>query len=280
MKAIKINKSINPTIDSSIYNIYLKDVRKYKTLDVEEELSLIRKAQAGNRKALEKVVNSNLRFVISLAKQYSSFGCPILDLVNEGNIGLIEAIKGFDESKGFKFLSFAVWCIRKHVLISLNKNLNVIQKPGNKQKLQREYLRIKRTLEQIYGREVADQEISDFSNIPVEEFNNVNTVVISLESNEDNDEDFSILDTLTDDTSLDKGLQNQNLNSVLNALFKKCLTRNETKVIKHLYGIDEVELTPAVLADKMKITATRVLQLKQNALNKLRKEYKYLKEYV
>lgn len=280
MKAIKINKSINPTIDSSIYNIYLKDVRKYKTLDVEEELSLIRKAQAGNRKALEKVVNSNLRFVISLAKQYSSFGCPILDLVNEGNIGLIEAIKGFDETKGFKFLSFAVWCIRKHVLISLNKNLNVIQKPGNKQKLQREYLRIKRTLEQVYGREVADQEISDFSNIPVEEFNNVNTVVISLESNEDNDEDFSILDTLADDTSLDKGLQNQNLNSVLNALFKKCLTRNETKVIKHLYGIDEVELTPAVLADRMRITATRVLQLKQNALNKLRKEYKYLKEYV
>lgn len=280
MKAIKINKSINPTIDSSIYNIYLKDVRKYKTLDVEEELSLIRKAQAGNRKALEKVVNSNLRFVISLAKQYSSFGCPILDLVNEGNIGLIEAIKGFDETKGFKFLSFAVWCIRKHVLISLNKNLNVIQKPGNKQKLQREYLRIKRTLEQVYGREVADQEISDFSNIPIEEFNNVNTVVISLESNEDNDEDFSILDTLADDTSLDKGLQNQNLNSVLNALFKKCLTRNETKVIKHLYGIDEVELTPAVLADRMKITATRVLQLKQNALNKLRKEYKYLKEYV
>lgn len=280
MKAIKINKSINPTIDSSIYNIYLKDVRKYKTLDVEEELSLIRKAQAGNRKALEKVINSNLRFVISLAKQYSSFGCPILDLVNEGNIGLIEAIKGFDETRGFKFLSFAVWCIRKHVLISLNKNLNVIQKPGNKQKLQREYLRIKRTLEQIYGREVADQEISDFSNIPVEEFNNVNTVVISLESNENNEEDFSILDTLSDDIPLDKGLQNQNLNSVLNTLFKKCLTRNETKVIKHLYGIDEVELTPAILADRMKITTTRVLQLKQNALNKLRKEYKYLKEYI
>lgn len=280
MKAIKINKSINPTIDSSIYNIYLKDVRKYKTLDVEEELFLIRKAQAGNRKALEKVVNSNLRFVISLAKQYSSFGCPILDLVNEGNIGLIEAIKGFDETRGFKFLSFAVWCIRKHVLISLNKNLNVIQKPGNKQKLQREYLRIKRTLEQIYGREVADQEISDFSNIPVEEFNNVNTVVISLESNENNEEDFSILDTLADDIPLDKGLQNQNLNSVLNTLFKKCLTRNETKVIKHLYGIDEVELTPAILADRMKITTTRVLQLKQNALNKLRKEYKYLKEYI
>lgn len=280
MKAIKINKSINPTIDSSIYNIYLKDVRKYKILDLEEELNLIRKAQTGDSEALNKVVNSNLRFVISLAKQYSSYGCPILDLINEGNIGLIEAIKGFDETKGFKFLSFAVWCIRKYILQSLNKNLNIIKKPSNKQSIQREYTKVRRTLEQLYGREVNDSEVADVTQIPVKDFIDVNTTIISLETTTDEEEDFSVLDTLTDGVESDKGLRDQNLNKVLNILFNKCLTRNEIKVIKNLYGIDTPELTPTILADKMKITATRVLQLRQNALNKLRKEYKHLQEYI
>ena len=280
MKAIKINKSINPTIDSSIYNIYLKDVRKYKILDLEEELNLIRKAQTGDSEALNKVVNSNLRFVISLAKQYSSYGCPILDLINEGNIGLIEAIKGFDETKGFKFLSFAVWCIRKYILQSLNKNLNIIKKPSNKQSIQREYTKVRRVLEQLYGREVNDSEVAEITQIPIKDFIDVNTTIISLETTTDEEEDFSVLDTLTDGVESDKGLRDQNLNKVLNILFNKCLTRNEIKVIKNLYGIDTPELTPTILADKMKITATRVLQLKQNALNKLRKEYKHLQEYI
>lgn len=280
MKAIKINKSINPTIDSSIYNIYLKDVRKYKILDLEEELNLIRKAQTGDSEALNKVVNSNLRFVISLAKQYSSYGCPILDLINEGNIGLIEAIKGFDETKGFKFLSFAVWCIRKYILQSLNKNLNIIKKPSNKQSIQREYTKVRRVLEQLYGREVNDSEVAEVTQIPVKDFIDVNTTIISLETTTDEEEDFSVLDTLTDGVESDKGLRDQNLNKVLNILFNKCLTRNEIKVIKNLYGIDTPELTPTILADKMKITATRVLQLRQNALNKLRKEYKHLQEYI
>ena len=280
MKAIKINKSINPTIDSSIYNIYLKDVRKYKILDLEEELNLIRKAQTGDSEALNKVVNSNLRFVISLAKQYSSYGCPILDLINEGNIGLIEAIKGFDETKGFKFLSFAVWCIRKYILQSLNKNLNIIKKPSNKQSIQREYNKVRRVLEQLYGREVKDSEVAEVTQIPVKDFIDVNTTIISLETTTDEEEDFSVLDTLTDGVESDKGLRDQNLNKVLNILFNKCLTRNEIKVIKNLYGIDTPELTPTILADKMKITATRVLQLRQNALNKLRKEYKHLQEYI
>lgn len=280
MKAIKINKSINPTIDSSIYNIYLKDVRKYKILDLEEELNLIRKAQTGDSEALNKVVNSNLRFVISLAKQYSSYGCPILDLINEGNIGLIEAIKGFDETKGFKFLSFAVWCIRKYILQSLNKNLNIIKKPSNKQSIQREYTKVRRVLEQLYGREVNDSEVAEVTQIPVKDFIDVNTTIISLETTTDEEEDFSVLDTLTDGVESDKGLRDQNLNKVLNILFNKCLTRNEIKVIKNLYGIDTPELTPTILADKMKITATRVLQLRQNALNKLRKEYKHLQEYT
>lgn len=280
MKAIKINKSINPTIDSSIYNIYLKDVRKYKILDLEEELNLIRKAQTGDSEALNKVVNSNLRFVISLAKQYSSYGCPILDLINEGNIGLIEAIKGFDETKGFKFLSFAVWCIRKYILQSLNKNLNIIKKPSNKQSIQREYTKVRRVLEQLYGREVNDSEVAEVTQIPVKDFIDVNTTIISLETTTDEEEDFSVLDTLTDGAESDKGLRDQNLNKVLNILFNKCLTRNEIKVIKNLYGIDTPELTPTILADKMKITATRVLQLRQNALNKLRKEYKHLQEYI
>jgi RNA polymerase primary sigma factor len=280
MKAIKINKSINPTIDSSIYNIYLKDVRKYKILDLEEELNLIRKAQTGDSEALNKVVNSNLRFVISLAKQYSSYGCPILDLINEGNIGLIEAIKGFDETKGFKFLSFAVWCIRKYILQSLNKNLNIIKKPSNKQSIQREYTKVRRVLEQLYGREVNDSEVAEVTQIPIKDFIDVNTTIISLETTTDEEEDFSVLDTLTDGVESDKGLRDQNLNKVLNILFNKCLTRNEIKVIKNLYGIDTPELTPTILADKMKITATRVLQLRQNALNKLRKEYKHLQEYI
>ena len=280
MKAIKINKSINPTIDSSIYNIYLKDVRKYKILDLEEELNLIRKAQTGDSEALNKVVNSNLRFVISLAKQYSSYGCPILDLINEGNIGLIEAIKGFDETKGFKFLSFAVWCIRKYILQSLNKNLNIIKKPSNKQSIQREYTKVRRTLEQLYGREVNDSEVAEVTQIPIKDFIDVNTTIISLETTTDEEEDFSVLDTLTDGVESDKGLRDQNLNKVLNILFNKCLTRNEIKVIKNLYGIDTPELTPTILADKMKITVTRVLQLRQNALNKLRKEYKHLQEYI
>lgn len=280
MKAIKINKSINPTIDSSIYNIYLKDVRKYKILDLEEELNLIRKAQTGDSEALNKVINSNLRFVISLAKQYSSYGCPILDLINEGNIGLIEAIKGFDETKGFKFLSFAVWCIRKYILQSLNKNLNIIKKPSNKQSIQREYNKVRRVLEQLYGREVKDSEVAEVTQIPVKDFIDVNTTIISLETTTDEEEDFSVLDTLTDGAESDKGLRDQNLNKILNILFNKCLTRNETKVIKNLYGIDTPELTPTILADKMKITATRVLQLRQNALNKLRKEYKHLQEYI
>ena len=280
MKAIKINKSINPTIDSSIYNIYLKDVRKYKILDLEEELNLIKKAQTGDSEALNKVVNSNLRFVISLAKQYSSYGCPILDLINEGNIGLIEAIKGFDETKGFKFLSFAVWCIRKYILQSLNKNLNIIKKPSNKQSIQREYTKVRRVLEQLYGREVNDSEVAEVTQIPIKDFIDVNTTIISLETTTDEEEDFSVLDTLTDGVESDKGLRDQNLNKVLNILFNKCLTRNEIKVIKNLYGIDTPELTPTILADKMKITATRVLQLRQNALNKLRKEYKHLQEYI
>lgn len=264
-------KFINPQEDS-ISN-YLKDVRKSEIINADKEVELAKRIQEGDNKALEELVTANLRFVISIAKEYQNQGLPLADLISEGNYGLITAAKRFDHTKGFRFISYAVWWVKQSIIQSLNENARTVRLPAN----------VINKLSKL-KKEIDDFE-KKFERKPLEgeEIEMVfHPTISSLNStiNEDGDE---LLDVIEDPNSLrpDQDINGQeeetkeNINKILSVLSER-----ERAIIEMYFGLNGSPLTLEEIGEEFELTKERIRQIKEKAIRKIRNNADILKEYL
>lgn len=198
MRQLKITRSITNRNDNSLYD-FLQDISKQQLITADEEVVLAQKIKAGDQKALEKLVTSNLRFVVSVAKQYQNQGLQLQDLINEGNIGLIKAAQRFDETRGFKFISFAVWWIRQSILQAIAEQSRMVRLPLHQVGLLSKIKKAKADLEQRLERTPSDEEVAAELGIPKEkllETVTAGTRTTSVDAPLTTDEDTTLIDTL------------------------------------------------------------------------------------
>lgn len=282
MRQFKVTNRITERSSDS-FVAYLKEVNKFPLLSVEEEVEVARKMREGDRKAFDTLINSNLRFVISVAKQYQNQGLTLSDLVNEGNLGLIKAAEKFDETRGFKFISYAVWWIRQSILQALANQSRTIRLPINQVANLTKINKFVREFEQNENRRPSTKEIAEFMKLSEEKVSDlleISNKCASVDAPIGNEEDDVYLinlisnDTPDPDDALDKESVN---NSIHRAL--RVLTLREHDVILMLFGIEGVKpQTMTEIAKKFGITSERIRQIRDQALDKLKrnKELKLL----
>ncbi|MDR2834910.1 MAG: sigma-70 family RNA polymerase sigma factor [Bacteroidales bacterium] len=278
MKQIKITTSITPRLEKSL-DIYLRDINKIPMLSNEDELKITREINAGNQESLQKLINANLRFVVSVAKQYQNQGLSLLDLINEGNIGLIIAAEKFDETKGFKFISYAVWWIRQSIILAISKHSDIIKVPINKIAVAKKVYTMKKSFFQKEEREPNIEEISLYTNIKENIIKDVSnykrTLSIDKPLSEDDDES-SLLDLIINsENSPEFNLLKESENYVFNSFFTK-ITNKEVFVIKKCYGLDgEAPLTYGEIGMLIDASGESVRKIKNKAISKLKRVSKY-----
>ena len=284
MRQLKISKSITNR-ESAALEKYLQEIGHETLVSVEEEVELAQKIRKGDRKALDKLTKANLRFVVSVAKQYQGQGISLPDLINEGNLGLIKAAEKFDETRGFKFISYAVWWIRQSILQAIAEQSRIVKLPlnqvGNVNKIARE----QNKFEQENERRPSLEEIADRVDLPQEKIADAMKVSgkhVSMDAPFAEDEG-SLLDVLpnTDSPMADMGLVQESLRDEISRALET-LPDRERKVVKAFFGIDVNEMTLEEIGDRYGLTRERVRQIKEKAIRKLRhnKKYKLLRTYL
>lgn len=275
MRQLKITNTITNR-DSATLEKYFNEVSKVDLLTADDEIHLAQRIRAGDQLALDKLVKANLRFVVSVAKQYHHSKMPLNDLINEGNLGLIKAAKMFDETKGFKFISYAVWWIRQSIMQSLDNHSRLVRIPGNKINSLTKINRAEATIEQQFERQPTEEELADFMGVEVSEIKTANTAAIkqsSLDAPFSEGEDNSLLDILNDQdaSAVDDSLVNQgSLFTELTRLLS-LLSERERDIISMHFGIGkEYSQSLEDIADSLGLTRERVRQIKEKALRKLR----------
>ncbi len=272
MKQLKISHSITARNEEMISQ-YLADISHYPLLSMEEEVELARRIKKGDQKAFEKLVCSNLRFVISVAKQYQHQGLTLGDLINEGNIGMMKAAERFDDTFGFKFISYAVWWIRQSITAALNEKGTVIRLPQSAISLGNHMKKLMDAFEQEHHRKPDANELSDI--LEIEEEKLVTTLFapnhrVSADAPLSEDSDTTIVDGMTDDSApatdsaLDKESCQQEITVALNGLGERDRT-----IIVRLFGIGCQEETPDEVAMELGLSRERVRQLKEGAIKHL-----------
>lgn len=273
--------------DSLSLDKYLYEISKFKLLTPDEEVVLAGKIRQGDRQALETLVNCNLRFVVSVAKQHYSKGMPLADLINEGNLGLIKAAQLFDETKGFKFISYAVWWIRQSILQATSELSRIVRLPSNIilsfNKVNKAFIE----LEQNFQREPSLDEISEITDLQlsvIESSINANQYHVSMDAPFSDDENSdSLYDVMGDNnfSSPDNSLLEHSLKFEVKRTLAT-LNDKEEKVIRFFYGIDGTAYSLEEIGQKMNLTRERVRQIRDKALNRLQKypRNKLLKKYV
>ena len=261
------------TEDQSL-DIYLREIREIPLLSSHDEVELGRNARDGDRGALNKLVQSNLRFVVTVAKQYQNQGLPLSDLINVGNLGLIKAAERFDEAKGFKFISYAVWWVRQAILQSLAEQSKIFRLPLNRVEEMRRINKVLRGLKQEFGREPSTQEIADqlsMNQSDVADSLNMFSSHLSLDASFSHGEDGTLLDVLEDpaqeapDATL---MENALKEEVLWAL--NSLSAREAEVVRLYFGIDEDRpFTLDEIGKQFALTRERVRQIKERAIRRL-----------
>ena len=273
MRQLKINKSItnrdNVTLDK-----YLQEIGREELVSVDEEVELARRIHDGDRKALERLVKANLRFVVSVAKQYQNQGLSLPDLINEGNVGLIKAAEKFDETRGFKFISYAVWWIRQSILQAIAEQSRMVRLPlnqiGSVNKINKELNKF----EQEFERRPSAEEISERTDMPQDKINDVLTAGshhVSVDAPFTDGEENTLLDTMAsnDSTMADKELVAESLRTEINEILK-CLSEKERNTLKAFFGINMNEMTLDEIGTKYGLTRERVRQIKEKAIRQLR----------
>lgn len=288
MRQLKIAKQVT-NIESHSLRKYLYEISKIPRIDAEEEVTLTRKIKNGDEDALVRLVNSNLRFVISVAKQYQNKGLPLADLISEGNLGMIRAAHKFDETRGFKFISYAVWWVRQAILQALAEQSRIVRMPlnkiGNAGKVQKAFLK----LEQKFMREPTLEELADDLDLKKEE------VAVALKANGHNqhvsidapmktDEKTSRSETLlaSEASRPDTEMFNESLKKEINRSLD-CLSKREAEIIRLYYGLTgDCSYSLDELGNQFDLTRERVRQIKQQALEKLEKpeHLKNLRKYL
>ena len=255
--------------------LYLKEIGKNRTLSVEEEASLARRIHKGDRKALEKLVKANLRFVVSVARNYQNQGLALSDLINEGNLGLMRAARRFDEGKNFKFISYAVWWIRQSILQALAEQSRIVKLPLNRVGTIHKIGKIQCRLEQKYGRTPDSEEIASELSIQVSEVREtlkIGNSHLSLDVPLKSNEDVRYIDTLTNSEQElpDAGLMEVSLLEEINKTLDM-LSEREKEVIRLYFGIgEETAHTLEEIGQRFNLTRERARQIKEKALCRLK----------
>ncbi|MBE9488168.1 MAG: RNA polymerase sigma factor RpoD/SigA [Bacteroidetes bacterium] len=285
MRQLKITKSITNRESASL-DKYLQEIGREELISVEEEVELAQRIRKGDQLALEKLTKANLRFVVSVAKQYQNQGLSLPDLINEGNLGLIRAAEKFDETRGFKFISYAVWWIRQSILQALAEQSRIVRLPLNQVGSLNKINKALARFEQEHERTPSPEELSKELEIPKEKISDTLRVSgrhVSVDAPFAEGEDNSLLDVLVngDSPNADRGLMNESLCiEVERAL--ATLTERERDIVRYFFGIGCPEKTLEEIGDEFDLTRERVRQIKEKAVRRLRhtQRSKLLKSYL
>lgn len=286
MKQLKIVKQITNREHQSL-DKYLQEIGKVSLITAEMEVELTKRIKAGDQVALEKMVNANLRFVVSVAKQYQNSGLSLGDLINEGNLGLIKAAKRFDETRGFKFISYAVWWIRQSIMQALAEQSRVVRIPLNRIGSLNTLNRAFSQLEQKFQREPSAEELAEVLNIDLEEISDtvkIGSKQISVHAPFVQGEENGLIDVLEDDSEMppDTSLLNESLQKEIQRSLST-LTKKEADVIALHFGLNGgTPLTLDEIGYRFNLTRERVRQIKEKGLRRLRAtgRSKTLKTYL
>ena len=285
MRQLKITRSITNRESASL-DKYLQEIGREELISVEEEVELAQRIRNGDRKALEKLTRANLRFVVSVAKQYQNQGLSLPDLINEGNLGLIKAAEKFDETRGFKFISYAVWWIRQSILQALAEQARIVRLPlnqvGTLNKINKAFARF----EQENERRPSAEELAEELDIPMDKIADTLRMSgrhVSMDAPFVEGEDNSLIDVMPNEDSpnADRGLINESLSKEI-ARALDTLTPREADILRKFFGIGVQEMTLEEIGDELNLTRERVRQIKEKALKRLHNNSrsKMLKTYL
>ena len=285
MRQLKITKSITNR-ESEALEKYLQEISKEELISIEEEVELAARIRKGDQKALERLTKANLRFVVSVAKQYQNQGLSLPDLINEGNVGLIKAAEKFDETRGFKFISYAVWWIRQAILQAIAEQSRIVRLPLNQVGSVNKINRVLSRFEQENERRPSVEEISERIDLPedkIDEAINISGKHVSVDAPFTESEDNSLLDVLVNDNVPDTDMQLvvESLRMEINKALEG-LNERERNIIEAFFGINQPEMTLEEIGSKFNLTRERVRQIKEKAIRHLRTttNNKLLKSYL
>ena len=285
MRQLKITKSITNRESASL-DKYLQEIGREELVTPDEEVELAQRIRKGDQEALEKLTRANLRFVVSVAKQYQNQGLSLPDLINEGNLGLIKAAEKFDETRGFKFISYAVWWIRQSILQALAEQSRIVRLPLNQVGSLHKINKALSKFEQENERQPSNEELSEMIDVPKDKISDtlrVGSRHVSVDAPFVEGEDNSLLDVLPNDDSpsADKGLVNESLNTEIERALST-LTDREREIIKSFFGIGCQEMTLEEIGERFGLTRERVRQIKEKAIRRLKSpsRSKLLKSYL
>jgi len=279
MRQLKITKSITNRESQSLEK-YLQEIGRVELITPEEEVRLAALIKQGDQKALERLTKANLRFVVSVAKQYQNQGLSLPDLINEGNLGLIKAAQRFDETKGFKFISYAVWWIRQSILQALAEQARIVRLPLNKVGLTSRIQKAFQQLEQEFEREPSAEELADLLNMELDEVNStlsINVRHVSMDTPLSEGEESTLLDVLVNHNAEKADAELAHTQSLKTEIDRslQTLTERQKEVICFFFGIGvDHPLSLEDIGDRFNLTRERVRQIKDKAILKLRSHQK------
>ena len=275
MRQLKIQQGITNRGDAAI-DKYLTEIGRLELLKMEEEVELAQRIRHGDEAALKRLVEANLRFVVSVAKQYQNQGMSLNDLIDEGNIGLMKAAQKFDETRGFKFISYAVWWIRQSILQAISEQSRIVRMPLNQVGLQAKISRASTEFEQKFQRRPSAEELSELLDTDLDRIKdslNAGGKKVSVDAPFQDDETNSMIDVMTDDSApgTDNSMERESLATDIDTALQ-VLSERERLVVKMLFGIGRTEMTAEEVATNLGLTRERVRQIKERALRRLREE--------
>ncbi|MDO4311082.1 MAG: RNA polymerase sigma factor RpoD/SigA [Prevotella sp.] len=273
MRQLKITKSITNRESASL-DKYLQEIGKEELLTVDEEVELAQRIRKGDRRALDKLTKANLRFVVSVAKQYQNQGLSLPDLINEGNVGLIKAAEKFDETRGFKFISYAVWWIRQNILQAIAEQSRIVRLPLNQVGSMNKINRMLSKFEQENERRPSIEEIAEETDLPTDKIDDAMKTTgrhVSVDAPFSDGEEGGLLDVMVNDDApmADRQLVVESLRAEINNVLQ-CLNERERDIIESFYGINRPEMTLDEIGTKYGLTRERVRQIKEKAIRRLR----------
>ena len=273
MRQLKITQSITNR-ESTALEKYLQDISHEGLVSVEEEIELARKIKKGDVKALEKLTKANLRFVVSVAKQYQNQGLSLPDLINEGNLGLIKAAKKYDETRGFKFISYAVWWIRQSIMQAISEESRIVRVPINQMGVIHKMRKVVQQFEQEYQRLPSIDEIAEQIDLPKEKIVEIMSMItkkISMDAPISTNDDGNLLDVLPNKNSpsADEDLLEEGLKKEIERLLVS-LSEREQIILRGYFGINQREMSLEEIGEQTGLTRERVRQLKEKAIKRLR----------
>ncbi len=284
MRQLKITKSITNRESASL-DKYLQEIGREPLISVEEEVKLAQRIKQGDQRALDKLTRANLRFVVSVAKQYQNQGLSLPDLIDEGNMGLIKAAQKFDETRGFKFISYAVWWIRQSILQSLAEQSRIVRLPLNQVGSLNKITKALSKFEQENERRPSAEELADQLDIPLDKINDTMKVSgrhVSVDAPFVEGEDNSLLDVMTNPDSplADDTLNYESLSTEVDRVLNQLQDR-ERDILKMFFGIGCQEMTLEEIGAKFDLTRERVRQIKEKAIRRLKgSKSELLKSYL